>query len=248
MAQTRTPDAAAPQSPRFYAIHAGLPALAMVVLAVVFQVTDLDRALSDLFYDPGARQFPLRYAWFLEVVLHQWAKYLLVVIGCGTLAGFVASFGVPALRAQRRTLLFVFLAMALSPLAVGALKEFSTQQCPHNLEMYGGYAPQTRGFDPAPPGIKAGQCSPSGHASGGFGLMAFYFVWYRRRRRAYAALAAGFTYGSVLGFGRILQGAHFLSHILWSAVVVWFVILLLYRLILSPALAGKSALPHNDAP
>ena len=153
-------DRAPPSVTRFYLIHAGLPALLTLALLVVFQVTDLDRALSDLFYDPAARQFPLRYAWFLEVVLHQWAKYLLVVIGCGTLAGFVASFGVPALRAQRRTLLFVFLAMVLGPLAAGAVKEFSSQHCPHNLEIYGGRGCSSRRCRASRPGSAPRAATP----------------------------------------------------------------------------------------
>ena len=44
----------------------------------------------------------------------------------------------------------------------------------------------------------------------------------------------GLIAGLALGFGRMAQGAHFLSHVLWSGIVCWFVLLALYALILLP--------------
>jgi membrane-associated PAP2 superfamily phosphatase len=52
--------------------------------------------------------------------------------------------------------------------------------------------------------------------------------------RAAAALVIGFACGFALGFGRIMQGAHFLSHNLWAAWVCWMVALALWALILEP--------------
>lgn len=73
-------------------------------------------------------------------------------------------------------------------------------------------------------------CFPAGHASAGFALMAFYFVGRARRQPllAWAGLATGLVAGSLLGFGRMLQGAHFLTHTLWAGLVCWAVILILY--------------------
>lgn len=217
----------------FWLVHAGAPLLLALALLFGFEQTDADRALSDLFFDPVMRHFPLRYDWFLEVVMHRWAKYALVLIGLGVLVAFALSFIVPRLGVHRRALLFVFLAMAGGPALVGYMKDVSNKHCPYDLEIYGGFAPYTRLLEQPAAGVRSGRCFPGGHASGGFALMATYFVWYRTRRRwAYAGLMGGFAYGFILGFGRLMQGAHFLSHNLWAAIVCWFVALALYRVVL----------------
>ena len=65
--------------------------------------------------------------------------------------------------------------------------------------------------------------------------MAFFFAAHRSRRdwRARGLLAAGLSAGLILGFGRIAQGAHFLSHVLWSGLVCWLVMVGLYALLLA---------------
>lgn len=40
-----------------------------------------------------------------------------------------------------------------------------------------------------------------------------------------AALAGGLLAGALMGYGRMAQGAHFLSHVLWSAWLAWAVAL-----------------------
>lgn len=72
--------------------------------------------------------------------------------------------------------------------------------------------------------------------------MAFYFVGRARRQPllAWAGLATGLVAGSLLGFGRMLQGAHFLTHTLWAGLVCWAVILILYLAVIG--------LPKNMRP
>jgi membrane-associated PAP2 superfamily phosphatase len=217
----------------FYLSHAGAALIMAFALFGIFEYTNLDLRISDLYYDPTMHQFPLRHDWFLEVVMHHWAKYMIVLIAVGAATGFLASFRVGAFRPHRRMLLFIFLSLAMGPLVVSILKHVSAKYCPWDLQMYGGFAPYLRLFQFAPSDLRPGQCFPSGHASGGFALMAFYFVWRGTRPTlARAMLVGGFTCGIVLGFGRMLQGAHFLSHNLWAAVVVWVTMLLLHRAIL----------------
>lgn len=74
------------------------------------------------------------------------------------------------------------------------------------------------------PGIAGkGKSFPSGHASMGFflGLPAFLFL---RRHRGWCVgfFALGVVAGGVMGLARILQGAHWLSDILWSGLFVHF--------------------------
>lgn len=218
---------------RFYGWHAGFPLLLGLLLLLVFETTALDRIVSDVFYDPVAGAFPLRRDWFLEQIVHRGGKYLVVAVALAALAVVVLSCVRAGARPLRRPALYVVLCLALGPGLVAGLKTVTNKHCPYDLAVYGGFAEYTRLLDAAPPGERPGRCFPGGHASGGFALMAFYFVW-RRRRASWAAtaLVGGFAYGFTIGFGRVMQGAHFLSHNLWAALVCWFVALILWRLML----------------
>lgn len=204
-------------------------------LLLVFESTSLDTAFSALFYDPAFRGFPRRYDWFLEVVMHRWAKNLLWAAGLLCLGVLLLSFALDRLRPLRRRLLFLTLALGLGPAAVAGLKVITDKHCPWDLQIYGGSLPHVRLLEPRPRDLPPGRCFPGGHAAGGFALMSFWFVWRRERpRAAAAALGIGFACGFALGFGRIMQGAHFLSHNLWAAWVCWVVALALYAPILEP--------------
>jgi membrane-associated PAP2 superfamily phosphatase len=228
-------------------VHLGVPLLLALVLLAVFETSNLDRWISDFYFDPALPGFPLRRDWFLETVMHRWTKYPLILLALALLGGWLASFRFAALRTQRRVLLFLVLAMGLGPAAVGGLKQVTGKHCPYDLDRYGGAAPYTRLLEAAPEGVKPGACWPGGHASGGFGLLGFYFIWYRRRpRRADAALAIALVYGFAMGWGRLMQGAHFLSHNLWAALVCWLVALLLYRLMLRPNVAPDGAVSERE--
>lgn len=231
---------------RFYTRQAAwLLGLAALVF-VTFEFTNLDLAISDLFYDPAKRKFPLRYKAWIELPFHEFAKYPVIAVGAVGLLGFFASFRVERLRAWRWHLLFVALCVGLGPFLIGALKHSSFKHCPYDLARYGGYATYTKLLDPPVPGEEPGGCFPGGHASGGFALMSLYFLWFRTRpERARKAWLAAFVYGNLLGFSRVLQGAHFVSHHLWTALIVWALCLVLYELVLRrrddrSALAARS--------
>jgi membrane-associated PAP2 superfamily phosphatase len=73
-------------------------------------------------------------------------------------------------------------------------------------------------------------------------LLAFYFAAHRRRMRIAApvALAAGIAAGLLLGYGRVLQGAHFPSHVAWSGLLCWVVMVGLYA-----SLFGRSPVRYD---
>lgn len=213
----------------------GMPLLAAALL-LGLEATDIDRIITRWIFDPASGVFPLRYNIFLETVMHQWAKYVLVLIVSLVIAGFLLTFIIAPLKPQRRLLLFLALSLTQAPAVVSGLKPITNKHCPWDLVEFGGFLPYTRLLESTPPGLKPGNCFPAGHATTGFVLMAFYFAGRARRqpRLARAGLAAGLVAGMVLGMGRMLQGAHFLSHTLWSAVVCWIVIALFYAAILRP--------------
>jgi membrane-associated PAP2 superfamily phosphatase len=213
----------------FWLRHLG-PALVIAAVLLALDTTRLDSVISNWFFDPVAGVFPRRHDKALEVLGHQWAKELIVlVVGC-VIGMYFLSFLQPALAPHRRLLLFLSLALTLAPLAVVLLKMSSPRHCPWSMQEYGGFAPRLSLFQAAPPGLPPGHCFPSGHASAGFALLAFYFAGRTlgNRRLAHAGLWGGLAAGMAFGMVRIVQGAHFLSHNLWSALVCWLVILALY--------------------
>lgn len=217
-----------------------LTPLAAAAALIALETTDLDRIVSNWFYDAGAAAFPLRHTFFFDTVLHHWTKYVAILATGLCIAAFLLSFITSALQPRRRALLFLGTALALAPLTVSALKLGSDRPCPWDIADYGGSAPYTRLFDSQSTPHAPGHCFPAGHASTGFALMAFFFAAYRSRRdwRARGLLATGIAAGLMLGFGRIAQGAHFLSHVLWSGLVCWLVMIVLYALLLAKPCAN----------
>jgi membrane-associated PAP2 superfamily phosphatase len=185
---------------RFAFFHVLLPVALGAALLWGIDAAGIDRALSDAFYDPATRAFPLRHAWLLDVVMHHWAKVLVGSLGALCVAGYALSFAVPPLAAHRRTLLFLALAMGLSTLTVSGLKLLFSRHCPWDLDLYGGFAPYEGLLQSVAEGLKPGHCFPGGHSSTGFALMSFYFVFYPHRRDLAAlALAGGVAAGLALG-------------------------------------------------
>jgi len=91
-----------------------------------------------------------------------------------------------------------------------------------DLTRYGGDTAYLRTFEHSFGLSEAGHCFPSGHASGGFALLALYFAAYLYARRPALFLLPGLLVGTVFALGQQARGAHFLSHDLWSLSFCWF--------------------------
>ncbi len=200
----------------------GVPLLLMVVLWR-FPPDGLDLWLADSMSIPG-EGFPLKKNPFLEVFLHDVVKQLVVAIGILHLLVWCASYVLP-LAIDRKRWLYVFLAMALATGVVKPLKELTQVHCPWSIDRYGGVEHYSSVFEPRAPIVeKSGECWPAGHAGTGFCLFALFFAWRNRRPGlAQSGLWVAIVLGSVFAVGRMLQGAHFFSHNLWSILIEWLV-------------------------
>jgi len=226
----------------FWAWHLGIPVL-VALLLLALETTGLDRAVSGWFFDAATGRFSLHYNPAFEIVTHQWAKYLVALIGCAVIAAYLLSFVIPALKERRRLLLFLSLALTLAPAAVSLLKSGNPRHCPYDLVEYGGYAAHLGLFEAAASGQSPGRCFPSGHAAAGFSLLAFYYAGLALGNSplARAGLWGGLAGGMAFGMVRVAQGAHFISHTLWSALVCWLVILAIYVAIMGTQRSGQAA-------
>lgn len=207
-----------------------LVALAVLALlgTVPFWLTDLDLRMQEPFYQAGLDE-----PWFgaeepLWFFLYQAAPMFTGLVVLGGLLVIAAGQHWQRFRRLRPHALFVMSVAILGPglIVNGVLKEQVGRPRPHQVEAFGGtkeYLPPLKVGEPG------GMSFPSGHASVGFMLAAFFLIWLRDfPLRAWAALVGAVAFGGLLGFGRMVAGDHFLSDIIWSAIIVYGIALLLY--------------------
>jgi membrane-associated PAP2 superfamily phosphatase len=218
--------------PSFWPRHVIGPLLLFLLAFAAIAAFDLDRRLASLWYD-GARAGGWLGAgagdWWAHELLHDAGRW--VVRGIAALAAvtWLVSFAWPRARPWRRPAGFVAVSMVLAVGLVGALKATTNVDCPWDLAGFGGDRPYVELFSARAAYLPRAQCFPGAHASSGFALFCFYFLWRDRApAKARAALCAALALGTAFAIGQEARGAHFVSHDLASAAIVWFVQLALY--------------------
>lgn len=232
----------------YYLFNLGIPLLLATVVFLLFDLTALDRQISNLLLDPATGQFPLLHDQWFEKVTHKWPRILPNWTGEAAIIGALLSFIWPLLAKyphvvhsrllqtsrltpllrfsaeHRRDFLFVVVAFALSTTVIHYLKSHTSVYCPVETTLYGGAQLRMEWYENFTWFDKAGdgRCWPSGHASSGFTLLALYFVARRYRwQHARKLLVAILLVGFVYGTTRVLQGWHYMSHTFWAGIFVW---------------------------
>ncbi len=197
------------------ALGLGLALLALLA----WEASGGDRALSA--WAGGNAGFPLRQPGSRASWLHEAGR------GLGALALALllvdAAWPAPPWRAPgaargvaRRRL--VAAATVATLLAVPALKRASRTSCPWDVVDYGGSVPWVSHWVLAVVDGGPGHCFPSGHAVAAFAFLVPALAARRQHpRAARAALAGVLAAGALFGGVQLLRGAHYLSHLLWSA-------------------------------
>lgn len=211
-----------------------LLATALLLLAAIalFQVSNMDFMIQDYFYDSRSMSWMVsRDERVAELIFYSGIKKLLILTGAGVLLILLSTLRFPRFNAYRQGMVILLLSAVLVPGAVGALKALSNTPCPKNLERYGGDYPDVKVLDAYPEDFHQPcriRCWPAGHASGGFALMALFFLFSARRNRV-----AGVLLGLLLGWGmgtyKMLIGDHFFSHTLITMLIAWLLILLVVK-------------------
>ncbi len=233
-------------SPGWYVItHLLLIPLVIGAVALLMERGALDMWVTRRFVDPQTLQFAWRDSLVLEILGHQVARSLPVFVGGIAFFAGLAGFVVTPLRPWRFILVAVGVAMLLGPVAVNLLKEETSQHCPSTMDVFGGivdYAKEQRGPFWASGTRTAGRCLPSGHAAGGYALLALYFAGWAagRPRWRWRGLAIGIGAGIVFSVVRLAQGAHFASATIWSAGVTWMACALVFL----PLVCRRPTLPR----
>ena len=211
--------------------------LALALLALIgtlpFWLTDLDLRVAALWYHPDAEDPWWESNRHLWVFLYQASPVLVSLLLIGSLLTLAATWVWTAWRRWRRYAVFVLVLTLLGPGLVinGVIKDYWGRPRPHQTIELGG----TLAY--APPLVRRpegqGMSFPSGHSAVGFALGAFFLIWQRRRPRlAWTALLVSAALGALIGAGRMIAGDHFLSDVIWSAVLTYGVAWGLYWFIL----------------
>lgn len=216
-----------------------IPASLLIILAIV-PPHAFDLSVSKLFFSDG---WPWHRNEVFTTIFYRLPKLVPAIVATVLLVrlAVVLAQGRRILEEEAsRRALYVVIAMGACAAAVWWLKSTTGVACPWSVEPFGGALPMT---DPAF-GLTdvPGRCWPSGHAGTGFVFIAFYFALKDVRPRAAAgALLFAVAFGLLCGAVRVMEGAHFVSHVLVTGIVDWLICAALHALILenrsSPAFA-----------
>lgn len=216
---------------QFWTTHFYLPLLAATAILTLLETTPVDLWIADRWYAWEGGAWSLRNHWFAYDVIHHHGKQMIVAIALTLIALLAFSSRSPLLRQWRRPMGYLLTCLIFLPGIVATLKHYTAIPCPWSVARYGGELAYQHNFS-YPLGLNlGGNCFPSGHASGGFALVAVYFAAFRNVPRPGLWLLPGMLIGWTFALGQQSRGAHFLSHDLSTLAVCWFGALVLFLII-----------------
>ena len=208
---------------------------AVLLVLLIWDASGLDLWISSkisALNGPLIQGFSMRHAWLTESLMHRGGKFFYGIVVVMLMFNYFRPL-TPTLRLERNAQRWWFLTMLLCIAAISLLKYLSKSSCPWDLAMFGGTAQYLSHWDFALSDGGPGRCFPSGHVSGAFALMAISFaVRPVSANLANKVLIAVLLIGGILGAGQVTRGAHFVSHVLYSAWICWLICFISARLYL----------------
>ena len=205
-----------------------LPLAVLAIVTIFCRLTQFDYEAQKAIYLAGGESwdFGNRFLWrfFYELGTFPGA------IVCGAaIVGFVLSLFSEEWKRWRQCFLFVILLGAIGPGVVSnlILKEHWGRPRPREVTGLGG----RQAFEPILTYDKSsvGKSFPCGHSTMGYFFVGGFFLLHRYRKRlAFFFLSFGLCLGFFMGLGRMCQGGHFFSDVIWAGAIMYFLSLLLY--------------------
>ncbi len=199
-----------------------------LILAVVFIIfPGIDLAFSSIFYNEQGG-FYLKENWLVQFSYRK-NNYLVIAATLSLIVILILSSKNKRkyLGLDKKASLFLLLVMILGPGLVvnNVFKNQWDRARPDKIQEFGGQKKFTPAF------VISDQCEKncsfvSGHAAAIFFFSAIFLLVNDRRR--WWVLAFSILAGSLVGFGRIVQGDHFLSDVIFSFFIVMSVAIILY--------------------
>ena len=193
--------------------------IVLVIGVLLTDYSNLDFWLEQQFFNDISQEFVWRYHSFFDGFLHHGLKNLMYLLG------FISIL--LAIYASRRHWISAKQAILgaggilFLPLLISGLKRITEKQCPWSIEGLGGTMPHLHLLDSGLQSFSS-QCFPAGHAAGGYMWLAWSGVLaWSHPHLAKVLLWFALLMGGVMGLARMMQGAHFLSHVIATAAICW---------------------------
>lgn len=206
--------------------------LLLMAVIILFEWSNWDIVLQEYFYDFQSKSWLLdKNEPILKFILYSGLKKLLIAFAITILFVLLFFRKYEAVKEYKKGLWTVVLSAIFVPLFIASLKYISNTPCPCDIEHFNGNYPNVKVFDGYPSSFKQEskiKCWPAGHASAGFALLAFYFVFkdkVNKKRSLYGALLIGWS----MGIYKMLIGHHFLSHTIITIIIAWLIILIIVK-------------------
>lgn len=195
------------------------PAIGLIGLLAIlaWEASGLDLTTARVFADSTG--FFFRNHWFFSGVLHEGVRvFAWCALGLLILTAVMPTrFAVSGLLQWRWVTVSVLVAVA-----VPALKQFSATSCPWSLSEFGGAAAYVPHWMLGVRDGGPGKCFPSGHVVNAFAFLPGWFLYrYRRQGLARVVLVTVLALGVMSGAAQVVRGAHYPSHVFWSAWLCW---------------------------
>ncbi|MBL1320819.1 MAG: phosphatase PAP2 family protein [Methylophaga sp.] len=207
-----------------------ITSLALVSIILFFEFNNLDLLIQNYFYDAQLKQWLLNEDNVLfDLIFYSGFKKVLIAFAISLLIALVFFYKTRLIQNYRQGILIVLLSLIVVPSTVSLLKAITNVPCPNDLVLYGGTYPHVTLLESYPSDFhqeKKIKCFPAGHASGGFALMALFFL-FKTKRNQRIALVSAITIGWSTGGYKILVGDHFLSHTVVTMLIAWLLILII---------------------
>jgi lipid A 4'-phosphatase len=201
---------------------------------ILFTATDWDLEAARFFFHPDNLQNP----WadedlFIWKFFYRLVPILTIVIAVAALGALIYGSLAKGKSKLKLYSVFVILSVLLGPGLVvnAAFKDHWGRPRPRQVKEFNGRYEYKQFWQKGLSG--KGKSFPCGHSSLVFSLFAFWFIWRRKKRfYAYLSLIGALTIGSLAGVGRMAAGGHFLSDVIFSAIMPFAVCWLLYYFVL----------------
>jgi membrane-associated PAP2 superfamily phosphatase len=207
----------------------------LVCSILFFGLSNFDESVQNLFYNFKEHHWILSYELQpYKFIFYDGIKKFLIIISVLILFSLAFYKVSSRINSYKKGIIVIVLSAIFVPAIVGGLKSNTNMPCPRDEIQYGGLYPKTKVWEPFPQEVLALnhqlKCWPAGHASGGFALMSFFFLFTRKRNR-YTALGVALVVGWAMGTYKMIIGDHFFSHTFITMVLSWLIILIIARIV-----------------
>ena len=187
----------------------------------LFRNSSLDLWAARQFYHPNHAQNPwFEQSYILWRFFYVGAPWLTGILLLGSLGGIMTSAWKPSFKRYRSQFLFVFLVVAIGPgfFVNTVFKPHWGRPRPREVIELGGQ--HTYQEVCAPDFGGSGMSFPCGHCSVGFSFVSLAWVFRKKNRYLSASLfGASAALGGIMGVGRIADGAHFFSDVVFAGII-----------------------------